>query len=70
MDASKVLGVSALLLGLAGSIANGYAASRQLSGTRLKLTGEAAESARTWSVRGWYFVGLAAVVGIAATLLG
>lgn len=70
MDASKELGVLALLLGLAGSFANGYAATRQLSGTRLDLTKEAAESAWTWSVGGWIFVGFAAVVGIVATLLG
>jgi hypothetical protein len=70
MDASKALGVLALVLGLVGSIANGYASSRQLSGTTLNLTHEAAESAGAWSVRGWFLVGLAAVVGIVATLLG
>ena len=57
MDASEPLGVLALLLGLGGSIANGYAATRQLSGSRLNLTDEAAETARTWSFRGWFLIG-------------
>jgi hypothetical protein len=70
MDASKALGIFALLLGLMGSIANGFAARQQLSGTRLNLTKEADESAKKWSVRGWFLVGSAAVAGIIATWIG
>ena len=69
MDASKVLGIIALLLGLAGAIANGYAGSRYLSGTTLNLTSEAAKSSRTWTFVGWVLIGLGVVVGIVATLL-
>jgi len=53
-----------------GSIANGFAARQQLSGTRLNLTKEADESAKEWSVRGWFLVGFAAVAGIVATCVG
>ena len=67
---AKALGIVALLLGLAGAIANGYAATRQLRSDELILGKETADSARRWSIVGWVLVGLGAVAGIFATVLG
>jgi cytochrome c biogenesis factor len=70
MNSSKALAILALFLGLVGAVANGFAASRQLRGTRLNLTKEAADSAKRWAVVGWFFVVLGVIAGIVATFSG
>ena len=68
MDASKAFGIAALILGLLGSVANGYAASPQLCASRQlwrkRLVLWEDRVATVWSFVGVDLIGLAAVAGI------
>jgi hypothetical protein len=70
MDASAWWWVVALSLGLLGSIANGFAATRQVWGTQWKNTAEAAREATFWSRVGWPLIALGYGAGIVAAVLG
>ena len=69
MDASKWLGLAALVLGVLGSYWNGKVISSWLTGEGLTLTQEAAKRASRANLRGWLCIGAAFVCGGLSTLL-
>ena len=74
MDASKWWALAALVLGVAGAIANDRAAFRLIletdeEGVILDTGPERARELRKWSRWGWLFIGAAFVCGAIAELV-
>jgi hypothetical protein len=69
MDASKWLGLAALVLGVLGSYWSGKVISSWLTGETLTLTKEAAKHASRANLLGWLCIGAAFVCGGLSTLL-
>jgi hypothetical protein len=75
VDASRWWAIAGLVLGVSRAVCNARAGAQVLvtdidTGGSLKLTPEAARSARLWNRVGWAFVGTAFICAAVAELVG